>query len=149
MFIGGLWRRLFLLTCTVTAAATNHYGANRNRKAVCKASYEIDANDNLLRDRKKREKHKKNKEYALFTNLEKHKNNKEYTFFNTSNYRSLGLVDMSTPKRKWFSMVPDFPEEEDSIYKPFIKKVRKVQVHDFSLFLGLLQIDDSFREGFG
>ena len=88
-------------------------------------------------------------EYALFTNLEKHKNNKEYTFFNTSNYRSLGLVDMSTPKRKWFSMVPDFPEEEDSFYKPFIKKVRKVQVHDFSLFLGLLQIDDSFREGFG
>jgi hypothetical protein len=77
----------------------------------------------LLRDRKKRE-HKKNKEYTLFTMLEKNKKNKKYTFFNASNYESwssLGLVDMSTTKRKWFSMVPDFPER-DSIYSPFLKK---------------------------
>ena len=83
--------------------------------------------------------------------LEKNKKNKKYTFFNASNYESwssLGLVDMSTTKRKWFSMVPDFPEK-DSIYSPFLKKVRKIEIHGFNLFLGLLQVDDSFREGFG
>lgn len=115
-----------LLSFTITATATNFYGGNRNRKAVCKASYEIDANDNLLRDRKKREKHKKNKEYTLFTTLEKNKKNKKYTYFDPSDYQSwssLGLVDMSNASysRKWFSMVPDFPEK-DSIYKPFLKK---------------------------
>ena len=61
------------------------------------------------------------------TIFEKHKKNKKYKLFDPSNYSSSEFVDMSTitskKLRKWFSLVPNV-HDDDSIYRPFLKKVR-------------------------
>jgi len=110
MFIEGLWRHLLLLSFTVTAAATNFYGGIRIGRNVCRALPEINANREHDDGRRKKREHKKNKKYKLF---------------DPSNYSSSEFVDMSTitskKLRKWFSLVPNV-HDDDSIYRPFLKK---------------------------
>jgi len=61
--------------------------------------------------------------------FEKHKKYKKYTLFNPSNYSSSEFYDMSTSNSKRFSFISDF-QDEDSFYRPFLKKVRKIHIHN-------------------
>ncbi|CBY23770.1 unnamed protein product [Oikopleura dioica] len=66
--------------------------------------------------------------------FEKHKKYKKYTLFNPSNYSSSEFYDMSTSNSKRFSFISDF-QDEDSFYRPFLKKDCFRSLIDFGIVL--------------